>query len=214
VKCQHRWAATALFVGALAMSSFSNAALVSRLNGQAVYDTDFNITWLADANLAASNTFGVASINSDGSMNWNTAQSWIGAMNVANYLGFNNWRLPTSDTCEGHNCTGSEMGHLFYDELGGISGSDITFTHNANYSLFNNIQSNAYWSGTEYLLDVTQVWIFLFNDGDLNSDFKDFQYAAWAVRSGDVAAVPVPGAVWLFGSGLLGLIGVARRKVA
>jgi hypothetical protein len=30
--------------------------------------------------------------------------------------------------------------------------------------------------------------------------------------STDVAAVPVPAAVWLFGSGLLGLIGVARRK--
>jgi hypothetical protein len=30
----------------------------------------------------------------------------------------------------------------------------------------------------------------------------------------DVSAVPVPAAVWLFGSGLLGLIGVARRKVA
>ena len=28
----------------------------------------------------------------------------------------------------------------------------------------------------------------------------------------DVSAVPVPAAVWLFGSGLLGLIGVARRK--
>ena len=30
----------------------------------------------------------------------------------------------------------------------------------------------------------------------------------------EVAAVPVPAAVWLFGSGLLGLIGVARRKKA
>ena len=29
-----------------------------------------------------------------------------------------------------------------------------------------------------------------------------------------VAAVPVPAAVWLFGSGLLGLVGVARRKKA
>ena len=28
------------------------------------------------------------------------------------------------------------------------------------------------------------------------------------------AAVPVPAAVWLFGSGLLGLVGVARRKIA
>jgi hypothetical protein len=36
---------------------------------------------------------------------------------------------------------------------------------------------------------------------------------AWAVRSGDVpAVVPVPAAVWLFGSGLLGLLGVVKRK--
>ena len=28
----------------------------------------------------------------------------------------------------------------------------------------------------------------------------------------DVPAVPVPAAVWLFGSGLIGLVGIARRK--
>jgi hypothetical protein len=31
---------------------------------------------------------------------------------------------------------------------------------------------------------------------------------------GQVSAIPVPAAVWLFGSGLLGLIGMARRKRA
>ena len=30
----------------------------------------------------------------------------------------------------------------------------------------------------------------------------------------EVSAVPVPAAVWLFGSGLLGLIGIARRRAA
>ena len=30
----------------------------------------------------------------------------------------------------------------------------------------------------------------------------------------DQAAVPAPAAVWLFGSGLLGLVGIARRKKA
>ena len=34
------------------------------------------------------------------------------------------------------------------------------------------------------------------------------------VGTGAVSAVPVPAAVWLFGSGLLGLVGVARRKAA
>ena len=36
-----------------------------------------------------------------------------------------------------------------------------------------------------------------------------FNYA-WAVRDGDV--VPIPAAVWLFGSGLIVLAGFARRK--
>ena len=41
------------------------------------------------------------------------------------------------------------------------------------------------------------------------------QYA-WAVRDGDVAAsvVPIPTAAWMFVFGLLGLIGVSRRKVS
>lgn len=34
----------------------------------------------------------------------------------------------------------------------------------------------------------------------------------WAVATGNVAAVPVPAAVWLFASGLLGLVGFGRHK--
>jgi len=43
---------------------------------------------------------------------------------------------------------------------------------------------------------------------------NDFNFFAWAVRSGDVSVVPIPAAVWLFGSGLIGLLGVARRRKA
>ena len=32
------------------------------------------------------------------------------------------------------------------------------------------------------------------------------------IRNADATVVPVPAAVWLFGSGLLGLVGIARRK--
>jgi len=40
--------------------------------------------------------------------------------------------------------------------------------------------------------------------------------AGWGVENVrmDVQVVPVPAAVWLFGSGLLGLVGIARRKQA
>ncbi|MGB5717515.1 MAG: VPLPA-CTERM sorting domain-containing protein [Gammaproteobacteria bacterium] len=35
-----------------------------------------------------------------------------------------------------------------------------------------------------------------------------------AFRTYAAAVVPLPAAVWLFGSGLLGLIGIARRRSA
>ena len=37
---------------------------------------------------------------------------------------------------------------------------------------------------------------------------------SYLVRDASINAVPVPAAVWLFGSGLIGLIGLARRKTA
>jgi hypothetical protein len=51
-----------------------------------------------------------------------------------------------------------------------------------------------------------------------DSRFPNPTYTEFVSRSGSVdiaqAVVPVPPAVWLFGSGLLGLIGIARKKAA
>ncbi len=202
----------------------AHAALTLTLGGQAVYDTDLNVTWLANANLAASNTFGVSGISSYGSMTWNTAQSWIGAMNTANYLGYNDWRLPVTvqpdATCSdqwgsaffGYNCTGSEMGHLFYNELGGVASSSILTTNNTNLDLFQNVLSHYYWSGTEYAPDNSRAWSFLTNGGNQYAHHKDSIMFVWAVRPGQVAAVPEPEtyAMLLAGLGLLGF--TARRR--
>lgn len=219
--------AATFLVAVLSVPAIVNAALVSRLSGLAVYDTDLNITWLADASLSASNTFGASGlINSTGTMDWFTAQNWIAAMNTADYLGFNDWRLPTTlypdASCDslsgGYNCTGSEMGHLYYNELGGVANTSIETTHNDNYDLFQNIQANYYWSSTEFTQSPStpndNAWRFLFFGGVQQNSAKGDVNAVWAVRSGDVAAVPLPAAFWLFGSGLLGLIGIAKRKAA
>ena len=90
----------------LALPGVSQAALLSRLGGQAYYDTVLDITWLADANLADSNAFGVdGDINVNGSMHWNEANNnWIAAMNAdggTGYLGFDDWRLPTLSPISG-----------------------------------------------------------------------------------------------------------------
>ncbi len=59
-------------------------------------------------------------------------------------------------------------------------------------------------SNNDFYFDVSA-----FSDGvELNSSRSAY------TSSTVVSAVPVPAAVWLFGSGLLGLIGVARRKRA
>ena len=51
------------------------------------------------------------------------------------------------------------------------------------------------------------------NGGCEQETSQGYAYTAgtWAL-TGDTTIVPVPAAVWLFGSGLLGLFGVARRK--
>lgn len=37
-------------------------------------------------------------------------------------------------------------------------------------------------------------------------------YEVWSVDIAEVAPIPIPAAAWLFGSGLIGLVGVARRR--
>jgi hypothetical protein len=146
-------------------------SLVSQNNGQVVHDTALDVYWLADANLAKTNTFGLAqgvnpdpknpaiiNINPDGSMNHITADAWIVAMNQADYLGHNNWRLPiATDTSAnfyisgsgvGIAFQGSELGELYYKELGSQAGSNILLTHDSAASLFRNFQPYTYWSGT------------------------------------------------------------------
>ncbi len=119
-----------------------------------------------------------------------------------------NWRLPaTVDEVggSGFGKTNSEMGHLYHTELGkDINSGDFQQLVGSTYW---------YWSGTEYSSSSANAWQFRFNDGYTSTNHKNRGTAyGLAVRSGDVSAVPVPAAVWLFGSGLVGLIGVSRRK--
>ncbi|MHB8534053.1 MAG: Lcl domain-containing protein [Sulfuricaulis sp.] len=216
MKFHHRWLVMSLFVGVMGVSSSAHAALYSRLGGAAVYDSDFNITWLADANYANTSGYIANGLNS-----WANAYTWATNLTVD---GVSGWRLPTTvqpdATCSsqnagtswGDNCTGSELGHLFYTELHGVAGQSILTTHNSFYNLFTNVQNDAYWSATEAAPDPGFAWGLNFSSGFQYGYNEADTYYAWAVHSGDVAVVPLPAAVWLFGSGLLGLIGIARRQ--
>jgi len=81
-------------VGLLSFAGISQATLWDR-GGGLIYDGAQDITWLLNANLALSVTFGVEGIDTpSGVMPRSTADSYIAAMNAADYLGYNDWRLP------------------------------------------------------------------------------------------------------------------------
>jgi len=107
---------------------------------------------------------------------------------------------------------------LFYDTLGNLGYYDTSGNGPqsgwglTNTGPFSNFQSDYYWSGLEYAPDTNDAWDFNFYYGFQSSTSKATSFYALAVRPGDVSAVPVPAALWLFGSGLIGLLGLARRK--
>jgi hypothetical protein len=196
----------------------SHAALISVLGGQAYYDDVADLTWLQDANAAGT------------AMSLADSKAWAAGLNIDGVTG---WRLPDTpqpdSSCSqqggggswgaSFDCTGSEMGDLFYNVLGGTAGQSIQDSNNGNLALFGNVQLAFYWSGTDgsILGSPDGAWIFDFNEGFqgcCGNNGQSPNVYAWAVHAGNVGEVPVPAAVWLFGSGLLGLIGVARRKKA
>ena len=231
----------------LGLASSADAALVSRLGGLAYYDTEADLTWLADANYAAASGYAAANANggtnssptniqADGRMGWQAANDWAAQLTVG---GVSGWRL--ADTIDvgndgvtysniyqgvdyGYNITTqSELSNMFYNVLGNTALYDTsgaaTGCSAPNYCLtnigpFSNVQSYAYWSATEYAPNTGNAWLFNMSTGGQDFANKGGSFYGWAVQSGDVGAVPVPAAVWLFGSGLLGLVGVARRNSA
>ncbi len=74
------------------------------------------------------------------------------------------------------------------------------------------MQNSVYWSGTEYAPNPVYAWFFDTSDGLQNVDGKVNSYYAWAVRSGDVAAVPEPGVMALSGVGALAWAGTRARR--
>ena len=170
----------------------SQAALIPVLDGQAYYDDVADLTWLANANAAVGSVYDTY-IPGSGRMIWHTAKAWAAGLDVDGVTG---WRLPTSlnadgsGPCSADNCTGSEMGNMFYNVLGGVAGSSITTTHNSNYDLFSNIQPQSYWSSTESD-PAYWAWLFDFGGGSQYDFNKGVIAYAWAVHEGNVVVPPI-----------------------
>ena len=193
---------TSSLIAASLVSGAAHAALQGRdLDGsigsfEAYYDTDLNITWLADANI-------------NGPMNWDDASALAANLSFTDGVNiYDNWRLSTSDACAGYGCTGSEMGHLFYSELGGTTGQFILTSADPDLIKFTNLQVGRYWSAMQY--DNNNAWYFDFAQGLQSADSKGNGFYVLAVSPGDVGAVP-EASIWAMLLAGLGLVGVAAK---
>ena len=190
------------------LSTATPAALVDN-GGGLIYDDKLDITWAQP----------------DAQRNWDNANTWAAGLTLG---GVSGWRLPYISVAAGagpftgtpvdcntateSDCRDNELGYMFYQNLSGTFGQSILTSGDPDLvALFPTLQSRAYWSGTE--ISFSGAWVFNFNGGGQGIGPRNrLNFYSWAVHAGNV--VPVPAAVWLFGSGLIGLVGIARRKKA
>ncbi len=230
-----KWAAGLLTGLAMAGAAHASFVVLTQLDSQQVLDSSTNLVWASDWNLAQTSGY-----DADGLMTWAQSKAWIASLNTGNYAGHNDWRLPAANTAAssncslnfnpgggfsqqyyGYGCTGSEMGHLFYEALGGKAVESIfnqsgdTAAEQTNLALFKNVQSYYYWSGTEYAQSTNNGWYFYTDDGLQNYGDEGNSMYALAVRPGDVtAAVPEPQTLALVLIGLTGALVARRRRAA
>ena len=164
----------------------ANAALEIRLGGLAVYDTDIDITWLADADYAKTSGY-----DADGLMNWYDANTWAASLNIG---GISGWRLPEV----------GEMIHLY----------NVEHISKFSPSLFNNIHFFSYWTATEYEHIPLTAWFFGMVYGFYDWATINATLPSWAVHDGDIGAglVPEPEMYAMMFIGLLTMFSFRRLR--
>ncbi len=209
---------------------------------EAYHDTAQNLTWLADANWAATSGASVSGLLIGRSLSGGFPGAPLEAAGFSlttNLYGVDDWTLPGLSLGREIYDVVCQPGHVYCDQVPTsryevLAGSsqlqhlmEVTLGNRSdstgNYALentgpFKNLQAGAYWS-SEFRLTTYQYansgWTFNTTTGQhlQQPAFGSTGYA-WLVRKGDVAAIPEPQSVWMLSLGLLGLMGVASQRKA
>ncbi len=170
----------------------ADAELFSRLEGNAYYDDELDITWATNSHIF-------------GQIKLAPQQVAIAGLIIE---GVGDWRLPTMGpdfvtpvncaTSSEADCKTNEMGYHFEHNL-------ISQTNQGVFVAFGIL--SGYWSSTALSAEFQAT--FNFNTGT-NSGNNGI-LPGWAVHDGDVEAIPEPGTALLLGTGL-GALAIGRRR--
>lgn len=138
-------------------------------NGLTVYDPLQDVTWPANANLAAQEPFSLQPcegpnkpspcVAADGAMKYDAAEQFVADMNAANYGAETDkqltWEIPEVDPkCPQYGCdTRNPMGELYYDQLGLAAGTSVVPIPDTAVGPFHHVQPSYYWTCESDVID-------------------------------------------------------------
>ncbi len=222
----------------------AQAMLIDRGNGM-IYDSAQNITWLQDANYARTSGYdsdGLMNWNDAtvwaAGLVYQSYDDWRLPTITDTHSPGCDWAYSGTDCGYNSDTASSEMAYMYFVNLGLKSYRDASDNYQSDFGIFgngtfngvdwssygqnnvglvNNLQSYAYWSGSEYAPFPISSWAFDTSFGGQHLIVKYGDFFAWAVRSGDVALpaqrnnVPEPGSLALLSLGLIALRRAKRR---
>ena len=184
----------AAILGLLSVSQIANSATIANGNfdsGLAGWNTEGNVT--VDSGYAVLNTFNGIDTSVYGGTNGSILSQAVNAL-AGDVISFS-YSFNTDD-------------YLPYNDFALVAGdaqylvSDVATVGDGDSSGWQNFSFTA-------LSDFSDLKFIVSNHTD--TGFNSTLYID-NVSSGSVSSVPVPAAVWLFGSGLVGLLGFNRKR--
>ena len=151
------------------------------ISGEAILDQMSGLVWAKDGSLMNTRdpSFDSDGITSDGCVTWQHALDYIAKLNVENYLGFSDWRIPNVNELESLTNVGQNTAEWL------------------NTSGFKNVRGRYYWSSDSDLnAGNKNAFVVGFFSGDITNVVKETtvysQIYIWPVRSVSPSTQRVP----------------------